>query len=183
MIRVDWKVVTSAECKAQLIVEEAAHWIQKAVSLDRQSCLVLASFALRVRLYLLYSNRAYRAFSYAPYVRWELKWLMLKLQVPTRRLPSLPGSQSSPPYCRVTVGDAPSTPPKQNQILSTLKWKYQMAMCPILNYHQTLQQSTSPSSQRKWNGRLSTVRDVRLSLLGLTSTTTQEQWNRQGNRR
>ena len=39
MIIVDLKVVTSAECKAQLTMEEAAHWIQKTVSLDQQSCL------------------------------------------------------------------------------------------------------------------------------------------------
>lgn len=68
--------MTRPNCKTQLIMEEGAHWIQEMVSLDQLSCLVPASFASRVRLHFLCSNRDYRHFSYAPYNRWELEMEM-----------------------------------------------------------------------------------------------------------
>ena len=73
VIRGKLRAVTSPNCKEQLIMEKGAHSIQEMVSLDQRACLVPASFAFRVRLHLLCSNRAYRPFCHAPYIRWELK--------------------------------------------------------------------------------------------------------------
>ena len=66
-------MATSPNCKEQLILEKGAHWIQEMVSLDQRRCMVPASFAFHVRLHLLCSNRAYRPFSYALYIKSGLK--------------------------------------------------------------------------------------------------------------
>ena len=73
VIRGDLRVLTSPNCKEQLIMEQGAYWTQEMVSIGLASCFVPASFAFRVRLHLLCSNRAYRPFSYAPCSRWELE--------------------------------------------------------------------------------------------------------------